>query len=49
MLLSSSLNILMLCVPLGIAAQYCNWGATAVFVLVSVVGAVSGSTEVKAL
>lgn len=33
MLLSSSLNFLMLCVPLGIAAQYCNWGATAVFIL----------------
>lgn len=33
MLMSSSLNILMLCVPLGIAAQFCNWGATAVFVL----------------
>jgi Ca2+:H+ antiporter len=33
MLLSSSLNILMLCVPLGIAARYCNWGPVAVFVL----------------
>jgi hypothetical protein len=35
MLLSSSLNILMLCVPLGIAAHMCKWGPTAVFTLVS--------------
>lgn len=35
MLLSSSLNILMLCVPLGIAAQLCAWGAVPVFLLVS--------------
>lgn len=35
MLLSSSLNILMLCVPLGIAAHLCSWGAIPVFMLVS--------------
>jgi hypothetical protein len=36
MLLSSSLNLLMLCVPLGIAAHMCSWGPTAVFTLVRV-------------
>lgn len=33
MLLSSSLNILMLCVPLGFAARYAEWGAVPVFIL----------------
>eukprot|EP00878_Enallax_costatus_P033613 GHUV01037148.1.p1 GENE.GHUV01037148.1~~GHUV01037148.1.p1 ORF type:complete len:357 (+),score=74.62 GHUV01037148.1:890-1960(+) len=33
MLLSSKLNVLMLCVPLGIAAYLAHWGATATFVL----------------
>jgi hypothetical protein len=35
MLLGSKINILMLCVPLGVAAQMAQWGATAVFMLVS--------------
>lgn len=34
MVLSSKINILMLCVPLGIAAQLAHWGAIAVFILV---------------
>ncbi|KAF6256053.1 cation exchanger 1 [Scenedesmus sp. NREL 46B-D3] len=33
MLLGSKINILMLCVPLGVAAQMAQWGATAVFML----------------
>jgi hypothetical protein len=35
MLLGSKINLLMLCVPLGIAAHLAQWGATAVFILVS--------------
>jgi hypothetical protein len=35
MVLSSKLNFLVICVPLGIAAQLAHWGSTAVFLLVS--------------
>jgi hypothetical protein len=35
MLLGSKINILMLCVPLGVAAHMAQWGATSVFILVS--------------
>jgi hypothetical protein len=38
MLLDSKINILMLCVPLGVAAHLAQWGATSVFLLVRCLG-----------